>query len=174
MELSVVQGDIAEQNADALVSAAETGLKMRNGVASAIRESAGGPIREAAQSEAPLYLGDVAVTDAYELDAQYVLHAAATPSYGSGQASAESIRAATRNALRTADELGCESLVVPILGTGTAGFEFDEGARIVCEVIREYEPSSLRDVDVIAYTESEFAYLREIVDSLRSRNVAAS
>lgn len=173
MELSVVQGDIADQDADALVSAAETGLQMRDGVASAVRECAGDPIREEAQSEAPLYLGEVAVTDAYELDAQYVLHAAATPSYGSGQASAESIRAATLNALQTADELSCESLVVPILGTGTAGFEFDEGAHIVCKVIREYEPSSLSDVDVIAYTESEYTYLRQIVDSLRSRKLAS-
>lgn len=173
MEFSAAHGDIADREADALVSAAETNLQMEDGVARALRKSASGPIREEARSEAPLYLGEVAVTEAYDLNAEYILHAAATPSYGSGQASAESIRAATRNALQKAEELHCESLVIPILGTGTEGYEFNEGVRIVCEVIHSYEPSSLLDIEVIAYTEPEFAYLQEVVSSLHSRKAVS-
>ncbi|NHN49398.1 Appr-1-p processing protein [Halostella sp. JP-L12] len=167
MEFSAARGDIADREADALVSAAETNLRMEDGVASALRRAADGPIAEEARAETPLHLGEVAVTDAYDLDADYVLHAAATPSYGSEQASAESIRAATRNALRKAEAAGCESLVLPVLGTGTEGYEFAEGARIVCEAVRSHDPSTLTDVEVLAYTDSEYACLREVIAALR-------
>jgi O-acetyl-ADP-ribose deacetylase (regulator of RNase III) len=164
MEFSVVQGDIAEQEADALVNAAGTSLRMGSGVAGALRRAAKGPINEAAISEGPVDLGEVAVTDSFGLDAEYVIHAAAMPHYGDGQATRESIADATTNALAEADELGCESLVVPVLGTGAAGFAFAEGARIVCEAIQEYEPATLSDVRVIAYGDDQYEQLQGVVE----------
>lgn len=168
MEWTVIQGDIAEQAADALVNAAGTSLQMGSGVAGALRRGANGPINDEAVSKGPIDLGEVALTDAYDLDAEYVIHAAAMPHDGDGRATAESIREATRKSLEKADELGCESLVTPILGTGAAGFEFETGTQLVCEEIRSYEPSSLTDVRVIAYSEPEYQTLTEIVDRLRS------
>lgn len=95
-----------------------------------------------------------------------MIHAAATPHYGDGRATSESIRDATRNTLETADELGCESLVVPILGTGAAGFDFETGAKLICEEIWTYEPTTLIDVRVIAY--SEYRTVAEIADRFQS------
>ncbi|WP_251343039.1 macro domain-containing protein [Haloplanus halophilus] len=162
MEFTVVQGDIAAQSADALVNAAGTSLRMGSGVAGALRRGANGPINEDAVSKGPIDLGAVAVTDAYDLDADHVIHAAAMPHYGDGRATVESIREATRNALERADELGCESLVVPVLGTGAAGFDFERGAELVCGVIRDYEPTTLDDVRVIAYSEDDYGTLERI------------
>jgi len=167
MKFTVIQGDIAAQQADALVNAAGTSLKMGSGVAGALRHGAGGDINEEAMSNGPVDLGAVAVTDAYDLDAEYVIHAAAMPHYGDGQATTESIREATRNTLEKADELGCESLVTPILGTGVAGFEFERGAELICSVIVEYESSTLADVRVIAYSDSEYESLQSVADAIR-------
>ncbi|MFB6194610.1 MAG: macro domain-containing protein [Haloplanus sp.] len=168
MEFTVVQGDIATQRADALVNAAGTSLRMGSGVAGALRRAANGPINEEAMEQGPVDLGGVAVTDAYDLDANYVIHAAAMPHYGDGRATAESIRDATRNALERADELGCESLVVPVLGTGAAGFTFAEGARHVCAVIDDHDPTTLRDVRVIAYSTEEYDRLQRVAADVRS------
>ncbi|WP_225336293.1 macro domain-containing protein [Halomicrobium urmianum] len=168
MEFEIIQGDIAEQSADALVNAAGTTLKMGSGVAGALRRAAGGPINEEAISKGPIDLGEVAVTDAYQLDADHVIHAAAMPHYGNGRASAESIRTATENALEAADDLDCESVVIPILGTGAAGFSFDHGARIVCETVWRYEPETLEDIRVIAYSDGEHQTLQEIADDVRT------
>ncbi|MBX0298046.1 macro domain-containing protein [Haloarcula nitratireducens] len=165
MDFSIVYDDIAQQTADVLVSAATTNLQMDGAVADTLQTAATGPLTEAAAAEAPVALGDVAVTDAYGLDAEYVIHAAATPSYGSQQASGASIRAATKAALSTADSLDCESLVIPVIGTGTAGFEFTDGARIVCDVVSGYESSSLVDVRLITNLEQEYDYLERIVSS---------
>ncbi|WP_336037868.1 macro domain-containing protein [Halobacterium yunchengense] len=166
MECSVVQGDIAAQSADALVNAAGTSLQMGSGVAGALRRGANGPINEDAVSKGPVDLGGVAVTGAYDLDAEYVIHAAAMPHYGDGEATAESIRAATRNALAAADERGCESLVVPALGCGVAGFDFAEGARIICEAVRGFEGEHLSDVRFVAYGDAEYETVRRVAEEV--------
>lgn len=161
MEFEVIQGDIAVQSTDALVNAAGTSLRMGSGVAGALRRGAGGPINEEAMEHGPVDLGEVAVTDAYDLAADYVIHAAAMPHYGDGQATAESIREATRNALEAADDRGCESLVIPALGCGVAGFDLAKGAAIIAETIWAYEPESLDDVRFIAYSDEEYGTIRD-------------
>jgi O-acetyl-ADP-ribose deacetylase (regulator of RNase III) len=167
MEFTVVQGDIAAQSADALVNAAGTSLRMGSGVAGALRRGANGPINEEATSKGPVDLGGVAVTDAYELDADYVIHAAAMPHYGDGRATETSIREATRGSLERADELGCASLVIPVLGTGAAGFDFETGARYVCEAVRDHAPTTLDDVRVIAYSEDDAETLRRVAAAVQ-------
>ena len=166
IQFTTVQGDIAQQSADALVNAAGTSLRMGSGVAGALRRAAGGPINEAAISKGPVDLGECAVTDAFDLDAEHVIHAAAMPHYGDGRATRSSIADATTSALSKADELGCASVVVPVLGTGAAGFSFEEGARIVCEAIHDYEQDTLSDVRVIAYSDEEFATLERVAEAV--------
>ena len=77
MEFEVIQGDIAQQSADVLVNAAGTSLQMGSGVAGALRRAGGEAINEDAVEQGPIDLGEVAVTDAYDLDAGWVIHAAA-------------------------------------------------------------------------------------------------
>jgi O-acetyl-ADP-ribose deacetylase (regulator of RNase III) len=167
MEFRVVQGDIAAQSADALVNAAGTSLRMGSGVAGALRRAAGEELDEAAVAQGPVDLGAVAVTDAYDLDADYVIHAAAMPHDGDGRATEASIRDATRNALAAADERGCSTVVLPALGCGVAGFDLAAGARIICETIDAYDPDSLDDVRLIAYSDDEYDTIRRVADEVR-------
>jgi len=168
MEFTVVQGDVAQQSADCLVNAAGTSLQMGSGVAGALRRGGGEALNDAAVAKGPVELGEVAVTDAYDLDAEYVIHAAAMPHYGDGKATPESIRDAARNALDAADERGCESLVIPALGCGVAGFDLEAGARIICEVLTDYEPTSLRDVRFVAYGDGEYRTVTRVADAVRT------
>lgn len=157
MELRVIQGDIAAQSADVLVNAANTRLVMGSGVAGALKRAAGSGLPKEAESKGPVELGKVAATDAYGLDAEWVIHAAAMPA--GGQATAQSIRDATRNSLQLADELGATSLVMPALGCGIAGFPLAEGGEIIAEEIRSFEPQSLEDVALIAYSDEDYEVL---------------
>lgn len=169
MEVRVVEGDIAEQSADALVNAAGTSLRMGSGVAGALRRTGGEALNEAAMAEGPIELGAVAVTDAFDLDAEYVIHAAAMPHYGDGRATAESIRDATHNALAAADERGCRSLVMPMLGCGVAGFDLVEGSRIIADAVARYEPTSLEEVRLIGYSPEECETIRAVLDDVLAR-----
>ena len=168
MEFEVIRGDIAQQSADVLVNAAGTSLQMGSGVAGALRRAGGEAINEDAVEQGPIDLGEVAVTDAYDLDAGWVIHAAAMPHYGDGNATAESIESATRNALREADDLGAESLVLPALGCGVAGFDLREGGRIICGTIHEYESGPLSEVRLIGYSDEEFETLVEVAKEVRN------
>jgi O-acetyl-ADP-ribose deacetylase (regulator of RNase III) len=165
MEFEVIQGDIAAQSADALVNAANTSLQMGSGVAGALKRAAGSGLNDEAVAKGPVDLGGIATTDAYDLDAEYVIHAAAMPP--GGQSTAESIRAATRNALAEADALNCESLVLPALGCGIAGFEFEEGVRLICEEISDFHPDSLTDVRLIAYSDDDFEGMQRVAAGVR-------
>ncbi|MDJ1433418.1 macro domain-containing protein [Halostagnicola sp. A-GB9-2] len=185
MEYDIVQGDIATQSADALVNAAGTSLEMGSGVAGALRQAGGEGLNQEATENGPVDLGEVAVTDAYDLDADYVIHAAAMPHYGvhetsaesreptrtsgsgdDGQATEQSIGDATRNALETADDLACQSLVIPALGCGVAGFDLEDGARIIAEELAEYDPETLEDVRFVAYSDEEYDAIRTVVDDV--------
>lgn len=164
MEFQVIQGDIAAQSADALVNAANTSLRMGSGVAGALKRAAGSGLPEEALAKGPVDLGGVATTDAYRLDADYVIHAAAMPP--GGESTGESIRDATQNALAEADALHCESLVVPAIGCGIAGFDFEEGVRIICEVLDRFEPDYLSDVRLIAYSDDDFERMRRVASEV--------
>jgi O-acetyl-ADP-ribose deacetylase (regulator of RNase III) len=167
MEFEVIQGDIAQQSADALVNAAGTSLQMGSGVAGALRRAGGQALNDEAMSRGPVDLGEVAVTDAHDLDAAWVIHAAAMPHYGDGQATADSIADATRNALERADDLDATSLVIPALGCGVAGFDLEQGARIIAERIHSYDADSLTDVRVVAYADEEYETIRAVAESVR-------
>ena len=166
MDFDVIQGDIAAESADALVNAANTSLQMGSGVAGALRRAAGSGIDDEAVAKGPVELGGVATTDAYDLDADYVIHAAAMPA--GGESTAESIRDATSNALTEADALACESVVLPALGCGIAGFDFDEGVRLICEEIAAFDPDSLSAVRLIAYDDEEFKRMRQIASEVET------
>ncbi|MBV0901169.1 macro domain-containing protein [Haloarcula salina] len=164
MEFEVIQGDIAAQSADALVNAANTSLRMGSGVAGALKRAAGSGLNDEAVAKGPVNLGGVATTDAYDLDAEYVIHAAAMPP--GGQATAESIRDAVRNALVEADALDCESVVLPAVGCGIAGFGFEDGVRIICEEIDAFRADSLTDVRLIAYSDDDFQAMQRVAEAV--------
>ncbi len=168
MDFDVVQGDITEQHADALVNAANTDLKMGGGVAGALREAAGEDIQREANRKSPIGLGEAVETGAYDLDATYVIHAA-TMELGGG-ADESTIRNSTRSALARADDLGCESLVMPALGCGIAGVPLEQGASYIFEEILDFDPATLIDARIIGYDDESFETMQRIADEVRQTN----
>ena len=155
MELDIIRGDISEVPADAIVNAAGTSLIMGSGVAGALRRKGGEEVNQEAVNLGPVPLGGVAVTGAYRLPARYVIHAAAMPHYGAGMATANSIRSATRNSLHKADKLQCETIAIPALGCGVAGFPLQKGAKIILKEITTFKPRHLKKVIFVLYLEDE-------------------
>lgn len=163
VDVSVVRGNIAERSADALVTAAGTNLLMdTGGTGTALLAVAGEELSEEAIEKGPIEFGEVAVTDAYNLDAEYVIHAAAA-AFG-GQATKMHIRQAVQNTLETADDLECESIVMPAIGCGTAGFDIENGGSIILDEIQSFNATTLEKITVIGYTDEEYRALRQVLD----------
>jgi O-acetyl-ADP-ribose deacetylase (regulator of RNase III) len=93
-------------------------------------------IQDESDELAPVELGEAVSTSAGELPSKWVIHAA-TMELG-GPTSAEIIRAATRNTLAKADELGAASLALVAFGTGVGGFPVTDAARIEVEEVNRH------------------------------------
>ncbi len=144
LELSVVEGDIAALDVDAIANAANDHLWMGAGVAGAIKRAGGEEIEREAVAKGPIAVGTAVATGAGRLRARHVIHGAVM-----GQdlrTTAGLIEQTTRSCLEVADGLGCESLALPAFGTGVGGFPLDECARIMVTTVRGYEPAALRRV----------------------------
>jgi len=131
-----VEGDITEQETDAIVNAANNHLWMGAGVAGAIKRKGGQSIEEEAIRLGPIAVGDAVVTSAGSLRAKCVIHAACM-----GQdlrTDRETIRQATLQSLRRAEELKLRSIAFPALGTGVGEFPTAECARVMLSEAAEF------------------------------------
>ncbi|MGH9799671.1 MAG: macro domain-containing protein [Blastocatellia bacterium] len=171
MRIEIRQGDITEQpDVDAIVNAANTDLVLGAGVAGAIRRKGGDIIDQEGERQAPIRLGDAAVTSAGRLPNKFVIHAAAmgyraedrvVPKRHGTDSSAEIIRNATLNSLRRAEDLMLKSIAFPALATGVAGFPVDECAEVMIGAVRDYSAehagSSIELAVFVLFTQDDFA-----------------
>ena len=75
-KLILLKGDIALEESDAIVNAANNVLWMGSGVAGAIKKEGGQEIEEEAVSKGPIDVGEAILTGSGKLKSKYVIHAA--------------------------------------------------------------------------------------------------
>ncbi len=168
-EIIVLKGDITTIEADAIVNAANNRLWMGGGVAGAIKRAGGEEIEREALSKGPIKVGEAVATGAGRLKARYVIHAAAMGYDDQGQMippSSESIRSATINSLRLAEDLGLKSIAFPALGTGVGGFPLKEAANIMVKAVREYlsKGSNLEKVIFVLFGDEAYQAFKEALE----------
>ncbi len=130
----IIAGDLVEQEVDVIVNAANNDLQLGGGVAGAIRTRGGPSIQDECDAHGPVAVGDAAVTGAGQLTAKYVIHAASMAL--GGRTTSESLRSSMDAVFRIAQDLGAQTIAVPAVGTGIAGFPLDDCARIMAVCLR--------------------------------------
>jgi len=141
MRIHVVQGDIAEQNVDAIVNATGASLVGGGGVSGAIHRR-GGPtiLAELRQLHATEYrtglpTGQAVATTAGNLPARWVIHTVG-PVHSPGEDRSELLASCYRESLRIADELGAATVAFPAISAGRRGWPCDDAARIAIGTVR--------------------------------------
>ncbi|HSE94487.1 MAG TPA: macro domain-containing protein [Methylomirabilota bacterium] len=157
-EIVLDRGDITEFEVDAIVNAANNQLSMGAGVASAIKRKGGTIIEEDAVRQGPIEAGDVVVTTAGNLPANYVIHAAVMgPDL---RASADLVRQATLATLRRAEELRLHTLALPAFGAGVGRLPPQESAAAMVGALRthfaEVAESSLRRIHLVLFQDDTY------------------
>jgi O-acetyl-ADP-ribose deacetylase len=127
----IIVGDLVEQEVDAIVNAANNDLVLGGGVAGAIRRAGGPSIQDECDRHGAVRVGEAAITGAGNLRARYVLHAASMEL--GGHTTRESLRSSMDDVFRLAQQHHVESMAIPAVGTGIAGFPVDECARVMAE-----------------------------------------
>ncbi|MCX7626312.1 MAG: macro domain-containing protein [Candidatus Sumerlaeaceae bacterium] len=177
MDVEIIRGNIVETQVDAIVNAANTDLILGAGVAGAIRRAGGPTIQEECNNLAPIAVGEVAVTSAGNLPHRYVIHAA-TMTLQNPRTTADIIAACTRHALERADELGCESMAFPALGTGVAGLSLEDCAQAMLGTVFHARAnrtwSSLRRVIFVLFDEEGERIFRQKMLRLQQGEGTAS
>jgi O-acetyl-ADP-ribose deacetylase len=124
MDVSVVDGDLLDQNVDVIVNAWNRNiipwwLLLPQGVSGAIKRRGGySPFRELAHHGA-IPLGGAVLTSAGRLPFKGIIHVAGISLLW--RSSERSIRSSVRNALNLASEHGFRSIAFPLIGAGTGG-----------------------------------------------------
>ena len=162
LTIEILQGDLTQQDVDAIVNAANNDLELGGGVAGAIARAGGPQIQAECRAIGPIDVGDAAITGGGNLTARFVIHAASM--HLGGRTSADSLRGSTRRSLEIASDRDLRSVAFPAVGTGIARFPLEECARIMLEevVAHSRKPSSIRQVRFVLFgAEAESAFRDE-------------
>lgn len=126
MDVRVIDGDLLDQPAEAIVNAWNRNvipwwLLLPQGVSGAIKRRAGSrPFRELARL-GPIPLGGAVATSAGRLPHRAIIHVAGIDLLW--RASPASIADSVVNAVALAGRLGLGSLAFPLIGAGSGGFD---------------------------------------------------
>ena len=167
--LILEKGNIALEESDAIVNAANNVLWMGSGVAGAIKKEGGGEIEEEAVSKGPIDIGEAILTGGGQLKSKYVIHAAVM-----GQdlsTDADIVKRALKSSLDLAEQEGLNSLSIPALGTGVGGFSIDACAEIMVREIIEFLQRSVkvRLVKIVLFNRSDLEVFRGKLKEIFSR-----
>ena len=134
--IRLVEGDITEQDTEAIVNAANKHLQLGAGVAGAIHAKGGPSIQRECDEIGGCLVGGAAITGGGNLRARYVIHAVGP--FGRDTDADEKLSSATRNSLRVAEENGLTSIAFPAISTGVFGYPIGRCAENMLATTREY------------------------------------
>jgi O-acetyl-ADP-ribose deacetylase (regulator of RNase III) len=164
--LELVLGDITEQPLDAIVNAANAGLRGGSGVDGAIHRVGGASIMAECREIGGCPTGSAVVTDAGDLPCRWVIHAVGPIWRGGEYDEHDLLAGAYRASLQRAREIGASSVAFPSLSTGAYGYPLTHAAplavRTVATVLAAGGPELAR---FVLFDERTFAAYRIAADA---------
>lgn len=152
MVVSVVEGDLLDQDVDVIVNAWNRNiipwwLLHPQGVSGAIKKRGGTDPFKELRKHGAIPLGGAVLTSAGNLRFRAIIHVAGINLLW--RASERSIRNSVRNAISLAQEHDFESIAFPVIGAGSGGFNQDRAKAILIEELQKLE--SPLDVTVVLF-----------------------
>ncbi len=162
-KLRLVVGDITKIPVDAIVNAANSGLRGGGGVDGAIHRAGGSAIMRELDgiraSSGGCATGSAVVTGSGALPAQYVFHAVG-PIYHDGlHGEPEHLANCYRTCMELAEQHGARRISFPAISTGVYGYPLDEAAEIAIETIAsrlQHPECCVREVLVVLFDQSAY------------------
>jgi O-acetyl-ADP-ribose deacetylase (regulator of RNase III) len=166
--LQLVQGDITQEQVDAIVNAANSNLQHGGGVAGAISTAGGPQIQEECdawlEKYGPVRHETPAYTGGGMLACRYVIHTVG-PIWGEGDEEAK-LEMAITGTLKLGDQLGIRSIAFPAISTGIFGFPKALAARIIFQVFEDYfgknPESNMKIIRLILFDKDSVAIFDQV------------
>lgn len=136
--LELVEGDITQQDVDAIVNAANSSLLGGGGVDGAIHRAGGPRILEECRQIGGCPTGEARLTSGGNLKARYVIHTVGPVYKGGGHREADLLASCYRESLKLASSKGLNSVAFPSISTGAYGYPLAEAARVALKTVIDY------------------------------------
>jgi O-acetyl-ADP-ribose deacetylase len=170
--LELVQGDITRELVDAIVNAANSGLRGGGGVDGAIHNAGGQAIvdecREIRERQGSVPAGEAVITSGGRLAARHVIHTVGPVWRGGGHGEGELLARCYRNSLALAAARGLSSVAFPAISTGVYGYPVPQAASVALGALRDAlkagSPVSL--VRCVLFSEEDFEIYRRALQDL--------
>ena len=172
MPLYIIREDITKIHADAIVNPTDRALSARGGLDRQIHEKGGFALHAAAhalRSGGGLAVGEARATVGGALPCRFVIHAVGPRYAGGTKGEGEQLRRAYRNALTCAVSLGCESVALPLISTGTFGYPLRESFLAARETAMAFVEKFELSVSLVIYQKEALTVSREIVEDIEDR-----
>jgi O-acetyl-ADP-ribose deacetylase (regulator of RNase III) len=156
--VTLILGNITEQETDAIVNAANSSLLGGGGVDGAIHRAGGPAILEECRAirarQGTCAAGNAVITGGGKLKARFVLHAVGPVWEGGAHHEDELLESAYRNSLLLAVQNGARSISFPSISTGAYGFPIDRAARIAIATVREFlrTNNTLKEIRFVVFS----------------------
>jgi O-acetyl-ADP-ribose deacetylase (regulator of RNase III) len=173
-KIRLVQGDITDVDADAIVNAANPTLMGGGGVDGAIHRKGGPTILEECKriraSEWPngLSTGKAVVTSGGNLKAKYVIHTVGPIWHGSSHGEPRLLADAYENSLELAASKKLKTLAFPSISTGAYGYPVEKASRTALTTVKQFleRESTLREITFALFTEHDFKVYKEAANEI--------
>src|SRR5438105_5292235 len=136
MAIELLLGDITKIPVDAIVNAANSGLRGGGGVDGAIHRAGGPSIMEELRAYSGCPTGSAVATGAGLLPAKYVFHAVGPVYQGGKHGEPDLLAACYRKCLDMAEERGVRVISFPAISTGVYGYPLREAAAIAIREVK--------------------------------------
>ncbi|WP_462413207.1 macro domain-containing protein [Neobacillus sp. Marseille-QA0830] len=167
MPLEIVRQDITKMKVDAIVNAANTGLKMGGGVCGAIFHAAGPKkLQEACDQIGACKVGEAVITGGFNLDAKYIIHTPGPIWQGGNHHEADLLQASYTNSLELAKNHQCESIAFPLISTGIYGYPKEEALQIAVSAISTFLLKEDLHVYLVVFDKKSFGVSQKIFASV--------
>jgi len=153
-QIVLVQGDITQEDTDAIVNAANESLLGGGGVDGAIHRAAGPQLLNETRRLGGCRTGDAKITAGYRLKARHVIHAVG-PVYSRRDPNVPQLLArAYQRSLEIANAHQLKSIAFPAISCGVYGYPLHEAAPIALQAVVDaaHAGTSLEVVRFVLFT----------------------
>jgi O-acetyl-ADP-ribose deacetylase (regulator of RNase III) len=160
--IEVVRGSVTDQAVDAIVNAANTGMRGGGGIDGRIHRAAGSGLMDELTRVAPhgAKTGTAVITHAHNLPQKHIIHTPGPVWNGGSKGEPDLLASSYRESLKLASEYELESIAFCSISTGVYGYPIEEAAPLAIETAVEYleanPDTTLRRVVFAMYGEEEY------------------
>ncbi len=163
--ITIKLGDITQEDVEAIVNAANTGLRGGGGVDGAIHRAAGPKVMEECRKIGSCPTGEAVITSAGNLKAKKIIHTAGPVWSGGKKDEAGLLRNCYRNSFLLAKKNLLKTIAFPAISTGVYGYPIEGAARIALSVGREFE-NDFNEIRYVCFSPRDLQIYRMVWDEM--------